>query len=94
VTKKDLAKIVAQRLDTTQKETLIILDVTLEEIKKSLSEGKRIELRNFGSFKRIKAEPKIARDIRKKKQIPIPDRYRVKFTCGKKLRNMVNLDTR
>ncbi len=50
ISKKDLIKRVAQKVDSKPKEIEDILDATLEEIYQSLKKGESVNLRNFGTF--------------------------------------------
>lgn len=50
ISKKDLVKRVAQKVDSKQKVVEEVIDATLEEIYQSLKQGESVNLRNFGTF--------------------------------------------
>ncbi|MDJ0634892.1 MAG: HU family DNA-binding protein [Xenococcaceae cyanobacterium MO_188.B29] len=50
ISKKDLVKRVAQRVDSKPQIVEEIIDATLEEIYQSLKQSKSVNLRNFGTF--------------------------------------------
>jgi len=90
MTKREIANKVALKVGISQKEALNMLNLLVDEIKKGLLNKEKLEVRGFGTFKRIRAEAKIARDIKKNKQIALPDCFRVKFMPSKRLKEMVN----
>jgi DNA-binding protein HU-beta len=50
ISKKDLVKRVAHRVDNKQTMVEEIIDATLEEIYQSLKERESVNIRNFGTF--------------------------------------------
>ena len=50
ISKKDLIKRVAQRVEHKNQEVEQIIDATLDEIYQSLKRGESVNLRNFGTF--------------------------------------------
>lgn len=88
--KRDIANKVAQHIGITQKDALNVVNLLLEEIRKALLAGEKIEIRGFGTFKRLMASAKKARDIKKAKEVNLPERYRVKFIASKHLKSLVN----
>jgi nucleoid DNA-binding protein len=90
VRKRDIANMVALQIGITQKDALHVVNLLLEEIKKALLAGEKIEIRGFGTFKRLIASAKKARDIKKHREVNLPERYRVKFIASKHLKTLVN----
>jgi integration host factor subunit beta len=90
VRKRDITNKVAQHIGITQKDALNVVNLLLEEIKRALLAGEKIEIRGFGTFKRLMASAKKARDIKKHKEVNLPERYRVKFIASKQLKSLVN----
>ena len=68
-----------------------ILDIFSNGIEKALLEGKKIELRGFGSFfvKKIK-EKYSARNPKTGEIIYVPEKNKVRFRSSKKLKKLVN----
>ena len=67
------------------------LDTFCNGIKKALTEGKKVELRGFGTFfiKRIK-EKYSARNPKTGEIIYIPEKNKVRFRASKKLLKLIN----
>jgi len=68
-----------------------ILDIFSNGIEKALLDGKKIELRGFGSFfvKKIK-EKYSARNPKTGEIIYVPEKNKVRFRSSKKLKKLVN----
>ena len=84
VTKATLVKKAAHKLNIDPKIAKQVVQALLDQILRSLSEGDRIELRNFGVLEVVKRKSKIGRNPQKPSvDIPIPARKSVKFKPGK-----------
>ena len=68
-----------------------IIDNFCDNIQKALSEGKKVELRGFGTFfvKRIK-EKYSARNPKTGELIYVPEKNKVRFRASKKLKLLIN----
>jgi len=75
-------------------------DLTVEEIDQavrevldfmanSLAQGKRIEIRGFGSFDLVSQKARIGRNPKTGEPVEIPPKYKVHFKPGKELKNRV-----
>ncbi|CAL1329392.1 integration host factor subunit beta [Candidatus Providencia siddallii] len=62
----------------------------LEYITNSLASGKRIEIRNFGSFYLHYRRPRIGRNPKTGKQIKLKGKYIPHFKASKILRERIN----
>ena len=86
--KIDIAHNIAQELDLKDQEAIVIVDEIITEIKKTILERERLELRDFGVF-RIKArKPRVGRNPKNKKDYPIPERKVCTFKVGKELKDI------
>jgi integration host factor subunit beta len=74
-----------------QSELENVIDIFIEKIVKALSNGKRIELRGFGTFfiKKIK-EKFSARNPKTGELIYIPEKNKVRFRASKNLKKIIN----
>lgn len=63
--------------------------VILHAIATALNEGKRIEVRGFGSFNLHTRNPRICRNPRTGALIDLPERRVIRFKPGKKLKDSV-----
>jgi len=90
VTKKDVIVELANQKGVSPQEVRGIVQGFLDLLTRVLSEGKRIEFRGFGVFEIVHRKQKIGRNP-KKAEIPvvIPARKGVKFTPGKKLKELI-----
>lgn len=61
----------------------------LEALTKALNEGKRIEVRGFGSFNLHTRKPRICRNPKTGIVINLPARQVIRFKPGKKLKESV-----
>ena len=68
-----------------------IINIFSETIEKGLKQGRKIELRGFGTFftKKIK-EKYNARNPNTKELIYVPEKNKVRFRPSRKLKNFVN----
>src|SRR5688572_20365522 len=73
----------------TQLRTKEIVQLTLDEIIKTLVEDGRIELRNFGVFEVKKRAPRKARNPRTGDKVYVPSKNVVTFKPGKEMEELV-----
>jgi nucleoid DNA-binding protein len=95
VTKKEIVKQIADKLELTQLKTKEIVQLTFDAILATLLEEGRIELRNFGVFEVKQRKARKARNPRTGERVDVPPKNVVTFKPGKemeeKVRNMTNL---
>jgi len=73
--------------EVSQKAIRDIVQSTLDEIANALSDGRNVELRNFGVFEVQVRKSRIGRNPNKpEKDVIIPERAVIKFKAGKELR--------
>lgn len=82
---KDLTLAIAKRFFLTQTESQEIIKFIIREITEDLKKGKRIYIRNFGSFTKEKRKSKKVRHPKTGKIITIPERITVDFDPSKSL---------
>lgn len=68
------------------------VNTVLEKIVESLEEGKRVELRGFGSFSVKKRNSRIGRNPRTGESVEVPVKYSPYFKTGKALHERLNPD--
>ncbi|OQX89895.1 MAG: hypothetical protein B6D65_00800 [candidate division Zixibacteria bacterium 4484_93] len=88
MTKADLVERVAEMTGFTKTETAVICESFLEAIKEALIEGRRIEIRRFGTFKVKERKSRIARNPRTGETVRIPTRYAPVFKPSKEFKNL------
>ncbi len=89
MTKRELVVQVANTLGMTQSDVAKIVEGAFETITKSLSEGERWELRDFGVLEVKTRASRIGRNPRTGSQVPVPERRVVTFRPGKKMKELV-----
>ncbi len=86
VTKRELCESIAEETDHPQVVTKEIVQCLLERVIEELSEGRRLELRNFGVFDTRLQEGRKARNPRTNEVVYVDPKAVVKFKAGKAMR--------
>lgn len=85
-------KIAAQNPHLYQRDIENIVNEMFEQISKSLSQGKRVELRGFGAFSVKNRKPRYGRNPRTGESVQVPEKWLPFFKAGRELRNRLNKD--
>lgn len=90
ITKKKLIQQISQKKGLHPNDVRNVIQAFLDAMTDSLSEGDRLEFRDFGVFEVVERKQKIGRNP-KNAAIPIviPPRKAVKFTPGKRMKQLV-----
>jgi nucleoid DNA-binding protein len=90
ITKKSLIQKISQKRGMHPNDVRNVIQSFLDAVIDTLSEGDRLEFRDFGVFEVVERKQKIGRNP-KNASVPIiiPARKAVKFTPGKKMRQEV-----
>lgn len=93
MTKKKLINSISQDKGIHPNDVRHVIQAFLDKITDCLSQGERLEFREFGVFEVVERRQKIGRNP-KNASVPIviPARLAVKFTPGKRMRQVVELD--
>jgi integration host factor subunit beta len=89
VTKKEIVRQIADRIDETQLKTKEIVQLTFDAIIDTLIAVRRIELRNFGVFEVKLRKARKARNPRTNKDVEVPPKFVVTFKPGKEMEERV-----
>ena len=89
MTKKDLAKAIAEELGITAVVALQAVQRTFDKITEALVEEGRIELRNFGVFEVKKRRPREACNPRTGEGVKVPAKLVVTFKPGREMEGRV-----
>ena len=91
ITKKDLARAVADSIECKNNLTLEMVDSLFEAMRNSLIEGNRIEIRGFGVLEVKNTKPKpAARNPRTGEIVYVPARRKTHFKPGKQLKEALH----
>jgi len=90
ITKKKLIQQISQAKKMHPNDVRNVVQAFLDAMTDSLSKGDRLEFRDFGVFEVVQRKQKIGRNP-KNASVPIviPPRKAVKFTPGKKMRQLI-----
>ena len=89
MTKRDMAKSIAEEMGITQIQAQEIIRRVLDGIRETLVEEGRIELRNFGVFTVKKRKPRKARNPRTGEKVKVPAKLVVTFKPGREMEERV-----
>jgi integration host factor subunit beta len=89
VTKKDMAKAIANEMGLTQVQAMQIVQRVFDGITETLLKEGRIELRNFGVFEVRKRKPRQGRNPRTGENVSVPAKLVVTFKAGREMEERV-----
>src|SRR5574337_1766541 len=91
-TRNDLAVELSLKLDIPVDRAKCVVDTTFNSLIDALTEGKRLQFRNFGLFDVVERKPKVGRNPKAPEagQYQIPARKMVRFRIGKELFDKLN----
>src|SRR6058998_4448586 len=89
MTKKELAKAIADDMGLPQAQVLEIVQKVFDGIAETLVQEGRIELRNFGVFEVRRRKPRKARNPRTGQKVKVPARLVVTFKPGREMERRV-----
>lgn len=92
MTKADLVEKVAGKTNLNKKETENVVGIIFQCITDSLSEGGKVELRGFGSFRIRERNARVARNPKSGQRVEVPAKKVPFFKAGKELREMVDVN--
>lgn len=90
ITKKELVNRIAERTGQTKVVAKEILQMFLDEIIRELSEGNRLEFRDFGVFEVKPRRARRAQNPRTLQKVEVPPKRVVKFKVGRVMRDRVS----
>jgi len=90
MTKADIVELIAEKTGFTIKDIKIIVEEFLETVKKSLAEGKHIEIRGFGTFKVKNHKARKGRNPRTNQEVHVSARKKAFFKVSKEMNKMLN----
>ena len=86
MTRADLIDLLARKhAELDHGDVKLAVSVILDGLSESLADGRRIELRGFGSFNVSKRSARVARNPKTGTAFTVPERHRPRFKPGKPL---------
>ncbi|HEY2786627.1 MAG TPA: HU family DNA-binding protein [Fimbriiglobus sp.] len=89
MTKKEIVKMISDRVDETQLKTKEIVQLTFDIIIETLAKEGRIELRNFGVFEVRRRKARRARNPRTNQPVEVEAKNVVTFQPGKEMEELI-----
>jgi len=90
LTKREIVLEIYEKTGFPQKEIVDTVQMSLDILMRALSEGRNVELRNFGVLEVQRRKSRIGRNPNKPDaEVVIPERAVVKFKSGKILKQML-----
>ncbi|HPN83826.1 MAG TPA: HU family DNA-binding protein [Victivallales bacterium] len=90
MTKRDFVVKIASETGLTQMQVADVVQRTLDYLSNEMSNGRGVELRNFGVFElKVRKERKGRNPNKPTNEVIIPERVVVKFRPGKELKSRV-----
>jgi integration host factor subunit beta len=90
MTKSQLIKQLALKKDISTKDSETIVNTVFEEISASLEQGRRVELRGFGSFGLKERKGRVGRNPKTGESVKVDPKRVMFFKAGKELRERVD----
>lgn len=91
MTKADLVLEVSKSTELTKKETELVIKTVFDNISNALSNGDKVELRGFGSFRIRNRKARQGRNPKTGTIVNVPAKKVPFFRAGKELRSMVDM---
>lgn len=88
--KAELVELIANKTNTSKRQTEDSLDLLLTAITKSVARGEKVTLVGFGTFQRRDRRARKGRDPRTGAAIDIPAKKVPAFSAGKEFKQQVN----
>ncbi len=90
MTKAEIVELIAEKTGFTIKETKIVVDQFLEEVKQLLSGDNHLEIRGFGTFRVKNYKSRKARNPKTNDEVNVPARRKALFKVSKDLNKLLN----
>ncbi|MBI3590847.1 MAG: HU family DNA-binding protein [Candidatus Melainabacteria bacterium] len=88
--KAELIELIANKTNTSKRQSEECLDLVINAITKSVARGEKVTLVGFGTFQRRDRRARKGRDPRTGAEISIPAKKVPAFTAGKQFKTAVN----
>ena len=94
MTKSELIGRLAERYpQLVAKDAEFAVRTILDAMARTLAEGRRIEIRGFGSFSLSHRPPRIGRNPKSGERVLVPEKRVPHFKPGKELKDLINRET-
>lgn len=88
--KKSLINKVYIKSPFGKEDSIIIFNRTIELLRESIKEGKKVKIKGFGKFTIERREAKTVTDYKRKAEVLLPPKDKITFKPSKKLVKRIN----
>ena len=88
--KQDLISQVSSKTKKSKSLCLSIIDTTFDIMGKALTKGEKVQMVNFGSWKKLRRKARLGRNPKTGARLNIPAKNVVKFSAGQELLESMN----
>ena len=85
-----IQKLCNQHPNLLRKDVERILEIIFLEITEALCRGENVEIRGFGTYKKIKRKARIGRNPKNSESVQIPEKNAIKWKMSKTFFNRLN----
>jgi len=85
-----IQKLCNQHPNLLRKDVEKILEIIFLEITEALCRGENVEIRGFGTYKKIKRKARIGRNPKNSESVQIPEKNAIKWKMSKTFFNRLN----
>ena len=89
MTKAEITELIAEKTGHTARDTKMVVEQFLEEVKNCLMDGKHLEIRGFGTFKVKDQKARKAWNPRTGEELAVPARKKAVFKVSRELNKML-----
>jgi len=93
MTKAELIEQVSRAVETTRKDSQVIVEAILDSVGRALRAGDRIEIRGLGSFGTRQRRTRVARNPKTGGRVEVLAKHLPYFKPSKELKALVNTDS-
>src|SRR5438477_12490043 len=90
MTKADLVEGVSRVTELTRKDSEVIVDTLFESVIKALTNGDKLEVRGFGSFRVRQRNARVGRNPKTGEKVEVPAKRVPYFKPSKELKDLIN----
>ena len=89
MTKAEITELIAEKTGHTARDTKMVVEQFLEEVKNCLVENKHLEIRGFGTFRVKNHKARKARNPKTGQEVVVPARRKAAFKVSRELNKML-----
>ncbi len=92
ISKSELIELIGVKGNFTKSESTRYLNLLFDTISEMIKDGKKIQIRDFGTFNLMDQKSYTARNPKTGEAVNVPERKTIKFKPSKKLKMFLNIE--